>query len=84
MNLGTLGPGIKGGSDLLLWVKLMNLKVTFTMKRAILLIKITMTAICARMPDLCIPRIFGLARMQKSSLAVEFILSEAGLSALSF
>jgi hypothetical protein len=43
-----------------------------------------MTAICARTPAFLSPRILGFLRMQRSSLAEEFVLSEAERRALSF
>ena len=43
-----------------------------------------MTAICASTPAFFSPRIFGLVRMQESSLVDEFVLSEAERRALSF
>ena len=86
INFGTFGPGINmgWGGDLLSCILFLKAKVTLTMKRAILLSKITMTAICARIAAFLSPRILGLVRIQKSSLAVELILSEEERSALSF
>jgi len=49
----------------------------------ILLSKTTMIAIYPRTPALFRPRILGLTRIQRPSLAVEFVLSEAGRRALS-
>ena len=41
------------------------------------------TAICARIASCLSPRILGFARIEKSCLAVKFILCEAGWRALS-
>lgn len=54
------------------------------MNLALLLSKTTMTVICVRIAAFPKPRILDLARIRKSSLAVELVLSEADRSALSF
>ena len=79
MNFGTFGPGIKtrDGGDLLFWILCLKANDTLMMNRAILLIKTTMTAICVSTPALLIPRILGFAKIQKSFLADELVLSEA-------
>ena len=84
INFGTSGPGRKGfkGGDLLLNIFLMA-SVTLTIKRMMRLSSRTMTAICARTPAFFSPRIFGLLRMQRSSLAEELVLSDAERRALS-
>lgn len=86
MNFGTLGPGIKMwyGGDLLYWIFFLRARVILTIKRAILLSRITTTAICARTPAFFRPRILGFERIQKSSLADELVLSEAERRVLSF
>ena len=85
-KLGDFCPGIKiqRGGDLLFWIFFLKARVTLTMKRAILLSKITMTAICARIAAFLSPRVLGLARIQKSFLAEELVLSDADRSVLSF
>ena len=74
----------KLGGDLLFWVFFLRAKVALTMKLVILLSKTTMAAIWVRTLAFFMPRILGLSRMLKSSLAVEFVLSEADRRALSF
>jgi hypothetical protein len=84
INFGTSGPGRKGlsGGELLVYIFLMA-SVTLTIKRMIRLRRRTMTAICARTPAFFSPRILGLLRMQRSTLAEELVLSEAERRALS-
>ena len=86
MNLGTFGPGIKigCGGDLLFCVLFLKAKVTLTMNRAILLSRTTIMAICESMPAFFSPRILGFARIPKSSLVDELVLSEAERRVLSF
>jgi len=50
INVGTVGPGIEilEGGDLLFCIFFLKATVTLTMKRAILLSRTTMTAICAK------------------------------------
>jgi hypothetical protein len=67
---------------LLLNIFLMT-SVILTMKRLMRLRSRTMTAIWARTPAFFSPRILGLLRMQRSSLAEELVLSEAERRALS-
>ena len=59
-------------------------RVTLTMKQMMRLRSKVMTAICARTPACFSPRILGLLRMQRSSLAAELVLSEAERRALIF
>lgn len=54
------------------------------MNRAILFSSTTVVAICERTPACLNPRTLGLASIEKSSLAVELVLSEAERSVLSF
>ena len=79
------GPGIKmrWGGDLLFSTFPLKAKVTLTMNRAVLLSRTTMTAICERMLAFFRPWILGFARIQKSFLADELVLSEAERSFLS-
>jgi len=71
MNLWTFRPGIKigWGGDLLFSAFSLKVKVTLTMKLAILLSKTTIIAIWERIPAFFRPRTFGLERMQKSFFA---------------
>jgi len=86
INFGTFGPAImmRWGGDLLFWSFFLRARVILTMRRAILLSRTTMTAICARTAAFSRPRNFGFARIQKSFLADELVLSEAERSVLSF
>ena len=86
MNLGTFRPVIKigWGGDLLFSVFSLKAKVTLTMNRAILFSNTTITAICEMTPAFLSPRTLGLARIRKSSLAVELVRSEAERRALIF
>ncbi len=66
------------------WICFLKANVTLTMNLTILFNKTTMTAICERMPAFLRPRILGFARIVKSSLAVELVLSEADLRVFNF
>ena len=54
------------------------------MNRVIRFSNTTITAICERMGACAMPLTLGLASIQKSSLAVELVLSEAERRGLSF
>lgn len=62
----------------------LSARVTLIMNRAILLSNTTITAICERTAACGRPRTLGLASIEKSSFAVELVLSEAERRALSF
>ena len=85
MKGGTVGPGMcnekRYGSSRYLFLRV---RVTFTIKEATLLSNTTIAAIWARTPARGRVLSFGFARMQKSSLAEELVLSDADLRALSF
>ena len=86
MNLGTFRPGIKigWGGDLLFSVLSLKAKVALTINRAILFNKTMMTAICYMTPAFLSSRTLGLARIHKSSLPDEFVLSAAERRDLGF
>ena len=84
-KLGKVGPGRKGveGGALFSGESFLSAKVTLMIKRAILLRSRTVTMSCASTPALGKPRIFGFARMHRSSLAEELVLSAAERRSLS-
>ena len=84
MNFGTTGPERKGLDRGSVPASFLSARVTLTMKHIMRLRSIVITAICARTPACLSPRIFGLSRMHKSSLAAELVLSEAERRALIF
>jgi len=77
INFGTFGPGE------MRWSFSLEGQGDFTMSRVIILPRTTITAIWSTIPTFFRPRTLGLERTQRSSLAVEFILSEGGRGALS-
>jgi len=84
MNLGTTSPWRQGLTKGLFLMGLYMAVMTLTMKKMMRFRSKVMTAVCARMPAFFSPRILGLSRMQRSSLAAELVLSEAERRALIF
>ena len=85
MKGGTFGPGIRGVRAVLFLMSIfLRVIVTLTIKVAVLLRRTTMAAIWTRTPERLSPRVFGFARIEKPSVLVELVLSEADLRFLSF